>query len=168
MLKQLTINAPLVEALEQMPGYDKFMKDFMTKKIEVSYELKANIHHCSTISIRTLVQKKPDPGAFTIPCTIGTMEFAKALCDLGASINLIQLAIYRKLGLGNPTPTNMRLMMADRSVKRPIGILYDVLVKVARFIFPLYFFILDYEVDLEVPIILSRPFLVIGSMLIDL
>ncbi|XP_047249917.1 uncharacterized protein LOC124885711 [Capsicum annuum] len=112
--------------------------------------------------------KKLDPGAVSIPCIIGTMEFTKALCYLGASGNLIPLTIYKKLGLGNPTPTNMRLVMAERSVKRPIGILYDVLVKVSNFIFPADFVILDYEVDFEVPIILDRPFLTIESVLINL
>ena len=117
MLKQLTINVPLVEALEQMPGYAKFMKDLLTKKRAASYELADNFHHCSAIATRSLVQKKADPGSFTIPCTVGSLDFAKALCDLGASINLMPLAIYRQLGLGDPTPTNMRLVMADRSVK---------------------------------------------------
>ena len=37
MLKQLSINVPLVEALEQMPGYAKFMKDLVTKKISVTF-----------------------------------------------------------------------------------------------------------------------------------
>ncbi|XP_047250034.1 uncharacterized protein LOC124885835 [Capsicum annuum] len=114
MLKQLTINVPLVEALEQMPRYAKFMKDLVTKKQAVSCELEVDLHLCSVISIRTLVQKKPYPGAVSIPCTIGTMEFTKALCDLGASVNLMSLTIYRKLGLGNLTPTNMRLVMVDR------------------------------------------------------
>ncbi|PHT42257.1 Polygalacturonase [Capsicum baccatum] len=113
MLKQMTINVPLVEALEQMPGYAKFMKDLLTKKRTVSYDMADNVHHCSAIATRLLVQKKADPGAFTIPCTIGSLDFAKALCDWGASINLMPLSIYRKLGLGDPTPTNMRLMMAD-------------------------------------------------------
>ena len=117
ILKQLTINVPLVEALEQMPGYAKFMKDLLTKKRAASYELAENFHHCSAIAMRSLVQKKADPGAFTIPCTVGSLDIAKALCDLGVSINLMPLVIYRELGLGDPTPTNMRLVMADRSVK---------------------------------------------------
>ncbi|PHT35910.1 hypothetical protein CQW23_23610 [Capsicum baccatum] len=168
MLKQLTINVPLVEALEQMPGYVKFMKDLLTKKREASYDLADNVHHCSAIATRSLVQKKADPRAFTIPCTIGSLDFAKALCDLGASINLIPLSIYKKLGLGDPTPTNIRLVMADRSVKRPVGILNDVLVKVSSFIFPADFVILDCKEDSEVPIILGRPFLATGSVLIDM
>ncbi|PHT34449.1 hypothetical protein CQW23_26249 [Capsicum baccatum] len=168
MLKQLTINVPLVEALEQMPGYTKFMKDLLTKKRAASYDLEDNVHQCNAIATRSLVQKKADPGAFTIPCTIGSLDFAKALCDLGASINLMPLSIYRKLGLGDPTPTNMRLVMADRSIKRPVGILNDVLVKVSSFIFPADFVILDCKEDSEVPIILGRPFLATGSVLIDM
>ncbi|XP_016576653.2 uncharacterized protein LOC107874360 [Capsicum annuum] len=142
-------------ALEQMPGYAKFMKELVTKKRAVSCELEAGLHHYSAIFIGTLTQKKSDPGAVTIPCTIGTMKFTKALCDLGASVNLMPLTIYKKLGLENPTPTNMRLVMADRSVKQPIGILYDVLFKVSKFIFPADFIILYCEVDFEVPIILG-------------
>ena len=62
----------------------------------------------------------------------------------------------------------MRLLMADQTVKRPIGILHDVLVKVESFIFPGDFVILDCEVDFEVPIILGRPFLATGRALVDI
>ncbi|XP_047261042.1 uncharacterized protein LOC124894395 [Capsicum annuum] len=150
----MIINFPLVEALEQMPGYAKFMKDLVTKKLIVSYEPMDNVHHCGSISARSLVQKKADPGVFTIPYTIGSLDLAKALCDLGASINFMPLGVYKKLVLGDPTPINMRLVMADKSVKRPKGILYDVLVKVTSFILA-DFVILDCEVDFEVPIILG-------------
>ena len=125
------------------------------------------MQHCSAIATRSLVQKKM-AGAFTIPCKIRLLHFAKALCDLGASINLMPLSIYKKLGLGDPKPTAMRLLMADRTVKRPIGILHDVLVKVESFIFSADFVILDCEVDFEVPIILGRPFLATGRALVDM
>ena len=78
------------------------------------------------------------------------------------------LSIYKKLGLGDPRPTTMRLIMADRTVKKPIGILHDVLVKVESFIFSADFVILDCEVDFEVPIILGRPFLATGRALVDM
>ena len=78
------------------------------------------------------------------------------------------LSIYKNFGLGDPKPTAMRLLMADRIVKRPIGILHDVLVKVESFIFPANFVILDCEVDFEVPIILGRPFLATGRALVDM
>ena len=79
------------------------------------------MQHCSAIATRSPAQKKEDPGVFTIPCTVGSLHFAKALYDLAASINLMPLSIYKKLGLGNPKPTAMRLLMVDRTVKRPIG-----------------------------------------------
>ena len=85
-----------------------------------------------------------------------------------ASINLMLLSIYKKLGLGDPKPTTMRLLMADQTVKRLIGILHDVLVKVESFVFPAYFVILDCEVDFEVPIILGRTFLATGRTLVDM
>ncbi|XP_049381422.1 uncharacterized protein LOC125845991 [Solanum stenotomum] len=83
-------------------------------------------------------------------------------------INLMPLSIYKKLGLGDPKSTAMRLLMADRTVKRPIGVFHDVLVKVELFIFPVDFVILDCEVDFEVSIILGRPFLAMGSALVDM
>ncbi|XP_047256037.1 uncharacterized protein LOC124888789 [Capsicum annuum] len=156
------------KALEQMPGYEKFMKDFVTKKQAASCELEAYLYLSSAISTRTIMQKKPNPCVVIIPYIIGTMRFTNALCDLGAFINLMPLTIYKKLGMGNPTPTNMRLVIADRSVKRSIGILYDVLVKVSNFIFPIDFVILDCEVDFKIPIILDQPFLSTESVLIDL
>ena len=78
MLKQLSINVPLVEALEQMPGYAKFMKDLVTKKRSVTFEVDDRIQHCSAIATRSLVQKKEYQGAFTIPCTVGSLHIAKA------------------------------------------------------------------------------------------
>ncbi|XP_049368160.1 uncharacterized protein LOC125833044 [Solanum verrucosum] len=150
-----------------MTGYDKFMKDLVTKKTVVGLNFINDVHHDNTIATKSLVQKKKDSCAFTIPCTIGSISFAKALCDLGANINLMPLAIYKKLGLGDPRPILMSLMMADRSVKRPVGVLCDVLVKVDTFIFSVDFTILDCEVDFEVSIILGRPFLATGRALVD-
>ena len=78
------------------------------------------------------------------------------------------LSIYKKLGLGDPKPNAMQLLMADRTVKKPIGILHDVLVKVESFIFPADFVILDCQVDFKVPIILGKPFRATGRALVDM
>ncbi|KAK4733883.1 hypothetical protein R3W88_008144 [Solanum pinnatisectum] len=156
------------KTLEQMPGYAKFMKDMVKNKRAVSFENDNRLQNCGVIATRSLVQKKEDLGAFTIPCTIGLLHFAKAFCDLGASINLMPLSIYKKLGLGDPKPTTMLLLMTDRTVKRPIGVLHVVLVKVESFIFLADFVILNCEVDFEVPIILGRPFLATGRALVDM
>lgn len=95
MLKKLSINIPLVEALEKMLGYEKFMKNLITKKRSVSYKLVDSIYHCSAVATRSLVKKKEDLSAFTISCSIGSFDFAHSLCDLRANINLISLAIFK-------------------------------------------------------------------------
>ncbi|XP_019250930.1 PREDICTED: uncharacterized protein LOC109229835 [Nicotiana attenuata] len=121
----------------------------------------------NAVVTRPIAEKLSDPGSFTIPCTIGSFAFAKALCDLGASINLMHLAIYKRLGIGRARPTFMLLQLADRTIKRPSGILDDVLVQVGKFVFPADFVILDYRVDGKILIILRRPFLATGRALTD-
>ncbi|XP_070047007.1 uncharacterized protein [Nicotiana tomentosiformis] len=123
-------------------------------------------HQVSEI-VNSMAPKFKDPGAFTITCTIGSAEFAKALYDLGASINLMPYSVFKTLGIGQPRPTSMRLQMADRTIKRPSGVIEDVLVRVDKFILPTNFVILDCEVDYEVPIILGRPFLATWKDLVD-
>ncbi|XP_049391527.1 uncharacterized protein LOC125855924 [Solanum stenotomum] len=150
-----------------MPGYTKFMKKLVTKKRSLDYDTIEVPHSCSAIMTNESITKREDPGAFKIPCTIGMLQFAKTLCDLGANINLMPYAIYKQLGLGEPKATTMRLLMANRSIKHPVGILYDILVKVDRFIFTNDFVILDCEINAEIPIILGRPFLATGRALVD-
>ncbi|XP_070014870.1 uncharacterized protein [Nicotiana sylvestris] len=166
IMKSLSINMPLVEALEQILGYAKFMKDLVTKKRSMNYEMIKMTHQVSAI-VHSMAPKLEDPDAFTISCTIGSADFAKALCDLRANINLMPYFVFKTLGIGKPRPTSMRLQMADRTMKRPLGITDDVLVRVDKFILPVDFVILDCEVDYKVPIILRRPFLATGKALVD-
>ncbi|XP_070010900.1 uncharacterized protein [Nicotiana sylvestris] len=94
-------------------------------------------------------------------------DLMSPLCDLGMSINLMPPAIYKRLGIGRARPTSMLLQLANRMVKRPSGILDDVLVQVGKFVFPANFIILDYRVDEEILIILGMPFLDTRRVLID-
>ncbi|XP_070011136.1 uncharacterized protein [Nicotiana sylvestris] len=142
----------------------KYQKEEQYKKF---LEMLKQIQTCSVVVTRPFAEKLSDPGSFTIPCTIGNFVFAKELCDLGASINLIPLAIYKRLGIGRARPTPMLLQLADRTVKRPSGILDDVLIQVGKFVFPADFMILDCRVDEEIPIILGRPYLDTERALID-
>ncbi|XP_070017943.1 uncharacterized protein [Nicotiana sylvestris] len=133
ILKQLSVNIPFVEAFQEMSGFAKYLKDLITKKKTTKNEVVNVTHRLSSIITITTVQKKEDQGAFTIPCTIGAHDFARALCDNGDNINLMPLDIYKQAGLGMPRPTSMRLQMVDRSIKRPVGIFDNVLVKVGEF-----------------------------------
>ncbi|XP_070048986.1 uncharacterized protein [Nicotiana tomentosiformis] len=149
-----------------MLGYAKFMKDLVTKKRSINCETIKMTHQVSAI-VHSMAPKLEDPVAFTIPCIIGSADFAKALCDLGESINLMSYSVFNTLGIGQPRPNSMRLQMANRTMKRPLGIIDDVLVRVDKFILPPNFVILDCEVDYEVPIILGRHFLATGKALVD-
>ena len=111
--------------------------------------------------------KVKDLRSFTIPCSIVTRYTGRALCDLGASINLMPLSVFKQLGVGECRPTTVTLQLADISHAYPEGKIEDVLVKVDKFIFPIDFIVLDFEADKEVPIILGRPFLATGKTLID-
>ncbi|XP_070036503.1 uncharacterized protein [Nicotiana tomentosiformis] len=168
MLRQIQLNIPLMDALREMPEYAKMMKDLMSQKFDFQdLSIVTLTQTCSAVVTRPMAQKVSDLGSFTILCTIGSYAFAKALCDLEASINLMPLAIYTKTGIGRARPTLMMLQLADRTVKRPTGILDDVLVQVGKFVFPADFVILDCQVDEEIPIILGRSFLATGRALID-
>ncbi|XP_070005702.1 uncharacterized protein [Nicotiana sylvestris] len=149
-----------------MPGYAKFMKDLMTKKRSMKCEAIKTTHQVSAI-VHSMAPKLEDPNTFTIPCTIGSAEFAKALCDLGASISLMPCSVFKTLGIGQPRPTSMRLQIADCTMKRLLGIVDDVLVRVDKLILPADFVILDCEVDYEVPIILGISLLATGKALVD-
>ena len=122
VFKKLHINIPFADALEQIPSYVKFMKDILSKKRRLAdFETVNLIEECSAILQRKLPQKLKDPSSFTIPCTIGNAIFEIALCDLGASINLMPLSIFKRLGLGEVRPTPVTLQLTDRSLKHPRG-----------------------------------------------
>jgi len=122
---------------------------------------------CSAILLNRLPPKLKDPGSFTIPCTVGNSYFENALCDLGTSINLMPLSVFRTLRLGELKPTSVSLQLADKSIKCLRGVIEDVLVKVEKLYFPADFIVLNMEEDREVPLILERLFLATGNTLID-
>nr|GEV15350.1 reverse transcriptase domain-containing protein [Tanacetum cinerariifolium] len=97
----------------------------------------------------------------------GRIDGCHALADLGASINLMPLSIWKKLSLPELTPTRMTLELVDRSITRPKGVAEDVFIKVGKFHFPTDFVVVDFEADPRVPLILGRYFLRTDHALID-
>ena len=143
IFKKLHINIPFADALVQMPKYIKFMKAILRKKKKLDdYESIAMTEEVSAVLQRKLPPKLKDPRKFTIPCSIGLIE-SKALCDLGASVNLMPYSLYKKLGLGEVKPTTVTLQLADRSIIFPRGVVENVLVKVKNLILPADFIVLD-------------------------
>nr|GEY02744.1 reverse transcriptase domain-containing protein [Tanacetum cinerariifolium] len=122
--------------------------------------------NCSAVILKKLPEKLEDPVKFLIPCGFSELKY-KALADLGASINLMPLSVWKKLGLPELISTRMTLELANRAICTPARIARDVFVPVGKFTFLADFVIVDYESDPRVPLILGRPFLRTARALID-
>nr|GEU42128.1 reverse transcriptase domain-containing protein [Tanacetum cinerariifolium] len=167
MFKQLHINITLANALILIPKYQKMLKALLSNK-EKLLEL-ANTplnENCSAIILKKLPEKLRDPGKFLIPCGFSELK-CKALADLGASINLMPLSVWKKLGLPELISTRMTLKLANRVICTSAGIARDVFVLVGKFTFLADFVIVDYKSDPSFPLILGRPFLRTARALID-
>nr|GEW46741.1 putative reverse transcriptase domain-containing protein [Tanacetum cinerariifolium] len=167
MFKQLHLNITLAEALVLMPKYQKMLKALLSNKEKLQELANTPLNeNCSAVILKKLPEKLADPGKFLIPCGFSELK-CKALADLGASINLMPLSIWKELGLLELIPTRMTLELANRAICTPAGIARDVFVPVGKFTFPADFVIVDYESDPIVPLILRRPFLRTARALID-
>ena len=148
MFKNIEINIPFYEALTQMPHYAKSMKDILSRKKRIVEKGVVSLTAtCSAVIQKSLLEKKQDPSSFTIPCKIGNSDIGKALCNFGASINLMPLSVIKRLNLGELTPTTMTMQMANKTLAHLEGILEDVLIKVGKFIFPVDFVVIDIKED---------------------
>ncbi|XP_075483733.1 uncharacterized protein LOC142523886 [Primulina tabacum] len=116
---------------------------------------------------RNLPQKLLDPGEFILPCEIGGHLVEKAICDSGASINIMPSSIYEKLGLSRIKPTELSLQLADKSVKVPLDIVEDVELKIDKLKVLAEFVVLDMENSQDVHVILGRPLLAVVGAIID-
>ncbi|GKF66989.1 retrovirus-related pol polyprotein from transposon TNT 1-94, partial [Tanacetum coccineum] len=112
-------------------------------------------------------RKEKDPRSFTLPCFINNSCFNNALVDLEASVSVMPLSTYLKLGLGELAHTRLTVELTDMTVKYPKEIVENVLVGIDKFTFLVEFIILDMPEDIKVPLILGRPFLSIAHFKID-
>ncbi|CAM8982724.1 unnamed protein product [Rhodiola kirilowii] len=165
----LYITMPFTDAITQIPTYVKFIKEILTGKrkidgietVALSEDYRATMH-------QPMPPKLQDSGSFSIPCDIGGITVCRALCDLGASVSIMSYSLYAKLKLGDLCPTNVIIRLADRSCRLPRGILKDVPIKVKNLYFPADFIVLDISEDVDIPIILGRPFLYTAKTVIDM
>nr|GFA26892.1 reverse transcriptase domain-containing protein [Tanacetum cinerariifolium] len=153
------------------PEEDECVEETYTDPDHAEYTIKelANTplnENCSAVILKKLPKKLGDTGKFLIPCGFSELK-CEALADLGASINLMPLSVWKKLGLPNLIPTRMTLELTNRAICTPDGIARDVFVPVGKFTFSADFVVVDIESDPRVPIILGRPFLTTARALID-
>ncbi|XP_074299097.1 uncharacterized protein LOC141630126 [Silene latifolia] len=170
ILKGINVTIPFLDMITEIPSYGKFLKELVTLKrkngevqtINLSKEYSAILTHTNK-----LPNKLEDLGSFLIPCSIQGVAIKRALCDLGASVSLMPLSIFKRLDLGDLKPTRVSLQIANRSVKFPIGVIEDVPLVVGKRVIPCDLFVMDMPEDYNVPIILGRPCLATGGAMID-
>nr|GEX05830.1 reverse transcriptase domain-containing protein [Tanacetum cinerariifolium] len=168
IFQDLHFDINFTDALLLMPKFTSTIKSLLTNKDKLFELAKIPLNeNCSVMLLKKLPEKLGDHGKFLIPCDFPRIDVCYALADLGASINLMPLSIWKKLSLPELTPTRMTLELADRSITRPKGVVEDVFVKVGKFHFLTDFVVVDFEADPRVPLILGRSFLRTGRALID-
>ncbi|GKA57464.1 reverse transcriptase domain-containing protein [Tanacetum coccineum] len=168
IFQDLRFDISFADALLLMPRFAPTIKSLLMNKEKLLELAKIPLNeNCSAMLLKKLPEKLGDPGKFLIPCNFPGMDVCHALADLGASINLMPLSIWKKLSLPELTPTRMTLELADRSITRPKGLTEVIFVKVGNFHFPTDFVVVDFDVDPRVPLILGRSFLRTSRALID-
>jgi len=121
----------------------------------------------SSAIIKKLPPKLGDPSSFSIPCVIGSETIDKAMCDLGASISLLPLSLFMKMGIGELKPTEVTLKLPDRTTIHPVGFIEDIPIEVGGIYIPTDFIILDMAEDDQMSILLGRPFLATAWAIVD-
>ncbi|PWA81826.1 hypothetical protein CTI12_AA183720 [Artemisia annua] len=170
MFQEIRFDISLADAVVLMPKFSSMLKNMLNNNNkdklyeQTTTPLNAN---CSAVLLKKIPEKLEDPGKFIIPCDFSGMIQCSALADLGASINMMPLSIWKQLSLPPLTPTRMTLELADRSTSFPKGIAEDVIVKVGKFYFPADFVVVDFDPDPKVPLILGRGFLKTGRASIN-
>nr|GEU45548.1 reverse transcriptase domain-containing protein [Tanacetum cinerariifolium] len=168
IFQDLNFNIIFADAFILMPKFASTIKSLLTNK-EKLFELARTPlnEHCSAVLLKKLPRKAWGPDKFLIPCDFPRIDECLALADLGASINLMPLSVWKMLSLPELFPICMTLELADRSISRPVGVSEDVFVKVGTFHFSTDFVVVDFDAGLRVPLILERSFLNTGRALID-
>ncbi|GJS98813.1 reverse transcriptase domain-containing protein [Tanacetum coccineum] len=168
IFRNLHFELSFADALLHMPKFAPMFRKLLNDKDKMIELTKTPVNeNCSAVILKKFPEKLGDPGRFLIPCDFPEMNECLALADLGASINLMPLSIWKELSLPALTKTRMILELADRTISTPTGIAEDVFVKVGTFFFPADFVVVDYVADPRVPLILGRPFLRTARALID-
>ncbi|GKB52714.1 reverse transcriptase domain-containing protein [Tanacetum coccineum] len=168
IFRNLHFELSFADALLHMPKFAPMFRKLLNDKDKIIELKKTPVNeNCSAVILKKFPKKLGDPDRFLIPCDFPDMNECLALANLGASINLMPLSIWKELSLPALTKTRMILELADRTISTPTGIAEDVFVKVGTFFFPADFMVVDYVADPRAPLILGRPFLRTARALID-
>ncbi|GKB15903.1 reverse transcriptase domain-containing protein [Tanacetum coccineum] len=130
IFRNLHFELSFADALIHMPKFAPMFKKMLNNKDKLIELTKTPLNeNCSAVVLKKLPEKLGDPGRFLIPCDFLEFDNCLALANLGASINLMPLSIWKKLGLPGLNDTKMVLELADRTISKPTGVAENVFVK---------------------------------------
>ncbi|KFK22914.1 hypothetical protein AALP_AAs71106U000100 [Arabis alpina] len=167
IIDKITVEMPLVEAIRTSSVIRRYVKKLVTKNLCVEEGVAMIVEQVSAIILNKVLKKLADTGSFVLDCFIFSDRFPRSLCDFGSSINLMPLSVAQSLGMTDFQPTRISLILADRSVRVPEGVLEDVPIKVGDCLIPADFVVLQYCEEPKDPLILRRPFLATAGAMID-
>nr|GEZ68551.1 reverse transcriptase domain-containing protein [Tanacetum cinerariifolium] len=154
IFRDLHFELSFADALVHMPKFAPMFKKLLNNKDELIELTKTPLNkNCSAVVLKKLPEKLGDPGRFLIPYDFSEFDNCLALADLGASINLMPLSIWKILRLPNLNDIKMVLELADRTISKSTGVAENVFVKVGKFYFPADFVVLDFVADPRVDLI---------------
>ncbi|XP_042005823.1 uncharacterized protein LOC121754550 [Salvia splendens] len=166
---KLEINLPFLQALK-LPPFSRFIKDFIAGKGKADGKIVIGESVSAVIQKKRLPRKRTDPGKFTLPIVIGDVSIEHALCDLGASINVLPFSAYKRLTGVRLVDTKVLIQLGDRLCINPEGVLENVIVRVHNFLYPADFNVIsmnESEVGESSGVLLGRPFLRTAKTVID-
>ncbi|CAB77864.1 putative athila-like protein [Arabidopsis thaliana] len=169
-LDEIEAVMPLMEVLNLIPDHHKDVRNLILEKIKMYHDSddESDATPSRVVDKRIVQEKLEDPGSFTLPCSIGELAFSDFLCDLGASVSLMPLSMGRRLEFIHYKPCDLTLILADRSSRKPFGMLKDLPVMINGVEVPTDFVVLNMEVKHKDPLILGRPFLASVGAVIDI
>ncbi|CAA7038870.1 unnamed protein product [Microthlaspi erraticum] len=151
-----------------IPPYQKFLKDAVQQRTREAQGMVVLTRECSAIIQRKVISdKKEDLGSFTLPCMLGPLSFKNSLCDLGSSVSLMPLSVAKRLGYHKYQACGISLVLADRSIRLPTGMLEDLPLRIWNVKIPTDFIVLEMDKEPTDPLILGRPFLAAARAMID-
>ncbi|CAA7035298.1 unnamed protein product [Microthlaspi erraticum] len=145
LVSQLSVRLPFIDACQIIPSLRKYMKAILTSNVSLEEGAMMITKECSAILQNRMPEKLNDPGSFVLSCKI----------------------VAKLLGITDFKPTKISLVFADRSVRRPVGVIMDVPIMVGDCYIPADFVVLELEHQPKDPLILGRPFLATAGAIID-
>ncbi|XP_057522578.1 uncharacterized protein LOC130802584 [Amaranthus tricolor] len=156
VLSKLEINISFIDAIKEMPSYAKFLKEVLSNKRKLpKIGVETLRGECSALLECKVPKKEADLESFTIPVKFGEVLMSKTLADLGASVSIMPLSLYKRIN-AEIKPTRVSLQLADRSVRFLVGVVEDLPVQIGKFYVPCDFMIMDIVEPHVIPIILGR------------